>query len=105
MDAALLTETITVKHKTGVAASGDPTYGSPVTFPARIERAGQRQVSTSGDQLNDTTLLFTVDTLSRSDLVWFPEDDTSSSEAAHRPVSVEQMRDLDGVVSHYEVTF
>lgn len=99
------TETITVKRKSGVSASGDPTYGTAFTMPARIERASLRQVTGDGDALNDTTVLYTADPILQSDIVWFPEDDTGSSEAAHRPAIVAPERDLDGVIDHFETSF
>ncbi len=106
VDQSLLREVISLKHKTGVGPSGDAVYGALVTgVPARIERASQSQLQTTGDLLNDTTVMYTVAEILKSDIIWFPEDDTASVEAAHRPVIVSADRDLDGVIDHYEVTF
>lgn len=105
MDLGDCTETISVKHKTGITKSGDPLYGSLVLMQAKIERGSRTQVGQEGDELDDTSMLFTIDKLAASDMVWFPEDDTSSAEAAHRVVVCAELRDLDGRIDHYETSF
>lgn len=100
-----LTETLTVKRKTGITKEGDPTYGAAFTMAARIERGRLTQVGQTGELLDDVALVFTNDELLDTDLVWFPEDTTGSVEQAHRPIRVEPQRDLDGAVSHYESSF
>lgn len=105
MDLSDCTETITVKHKTGVNKSGDPIYGTAAPMQARIERGTRTQVGQEGDELDDTSMLFTIDKLTASDMVWFPEDSTADAEAAHRVVNCEELRDLDGRIDHYETSF
>lgn len=100
-----LKETITVKSKSAYSSAGDPTYGAGVTMKARIERHRVRESGGEGTAFIDETRVFTLSAITQSDLVFFPEDSTGNNDNGRRPQRVEVMKDLDGVVSHYESIF
>lgn len=100
-----LRETITVKSVTSRGASGDPVYGSGVTYRARVERLAEVAASSDGTNLIENTRVFTLQELKKSDLVFLAGEDTTDSDKGHNVVRVERMVDLDGVTTHFESYF
>ena len=98
-----LTETVTRRAVSVRSNSGDPTFGSPSTFSARIERTSGVAYSSEGAAISFRQRLFTTTSVALSDALWFPEDDSNNASAARRPIEVSVLRDLAGNVSHYEV--
>lgn len=103
--AGSLRESITVKSVTSRSAAGDPVYGSGVSVAARVERLTEVAASSEGTNLVESTRLFTLVALKKSDLVFLAGESTSDDDVGHNVTRVEVMRDLDGVVSHYESYF
>lgn len=99
------TETITVKRKTSHGLAGDPTRGTTLTMAARIERQAGEAVGADGTTLVFDARVFTEppNEVRLSDLLFFPEDSTADDEAGREVTRVEPVRDLDGVLDHYEV--
>lgn len=99
------TELVTVKRKTSHGLAGDPTRGTTLTMLARIERQAGKMTSADGTELTFDARVFTEppNEVKLSDLLFFPEDSTADDEAGREVTRVEAVRDLDGVLDHYEV--
>jgi hypothetical protein len=98
------TETISYKRQTGHSSSGDASFGSLATMTARIERTTNETGDLDGRRVTGRGKLFTTEELMLGDVVWLPEDDTADLTQSARVESVATMRNLEGVVTHYEVT-
>jgi hypothetical protein len=103
MDATLremLTETVTQTPYTGQDSYGTPSYGASFTRPARVEYKVRRVVDQSGQEKASRARVFLagdqpVEMQDRLTL----EDNTSP------PILVlYRVRDVDGSVSHFEVS-
>jgi len=99
-------ERITVRPCTGRGQSGDPTYGAAeLDVKARVERLTEVAASTDGTTLVESTRLFTARELKKSDLVFLEGEDSSDTDKGHNVTRAEPMRDLDGLITHYESYF
>jgi hypothetical protein len=102
---AKLTEKVRVRRLTARTASGDQTRGEALTFQARIERgAGRVTAKMTGSEYDATTLVWTIEEVLLSDLLYFPEDTTTDVDTGRKPTKVEKMIGTNGKFSHYEVT-
>ena len=95
------TETITVAPFTGRSSSGDATYGTAATQPARIERETQTIRTADGRIVEAKTTIFTSSPIGIMDRVWLPEANTATVGAAATPVAIATEKDLDGDVVMY----
>lgn len=99
-------ELITVRPCTSRSAAGDPVYGAAETeVPARVERLEEVIAAADGTTAAESHRLFTVRAMKKSDLVFLEGEDSSDTDKGHNVTRVEPMRDLDGVISHYESYF
>lgn len=99
-----LTEVITVQRQTSHTKYGDPVLGVQFTMSARIERGREEYGDLGGTAAKDNLRIITAAPLLVGDLVWFPEDNPASMDAAHRVQTAHPHRDLAGVVTHYTST-
>lgn len=100
-----LTETVSRKTVTGRTNYADPLHSSLTTFAARIERGSGMTYDASGVALSYAHRIFCQTSVALTDLIFFPEDDTSTNDAGKRPASVQKCYALDGTLDHYEVLF
>lgn len=103
---SMMTTTVDIAAPASTGASGAiATWDSPSTVVAYIEPRTRVVKTADGERLVPGHFVITEDAITREHRVWLPEED-SSSDAGHRPVSIEAVRShLDGdVISHYEVT-
>lgn len=99
-------EKIAVRPVTGRSATGDPVYGAAeLEVPARVERLAEVVAGADGTTLQESHRLFTVRELKKSDLVFLEGEDSSDTDKGHNVTRVEAMKDLDGLLSHYESYF
>lgn len=101
-----LTETLSLQTPTGTTSSyGDPSWGSVVTAAARVEPTSRRVTGPDGTLTQATHRLFiTPDVdVSIACRIFLPGVSTSSGALARRPVQVSELKDLDGVRTHWEV--
>ena len=98
------TETITLARQSSHSSGGDATYGEQFTMGARVERSTGEAGDLEGRRVNGGARLLCVDEVLLGDLVWLPEADTSSTNAALRVATVDAVRNLDGDATHWEVT-
>lgn len=99
-----LIQEITVAAPAGRSGSGDPTYGAPQVFPARIERNVRMRVGAE-DSLLDVHAVVTSVPIAVNSRVWFPGDDTASALAARRPLDAKTASTKDGSYTIYETYF
>lgn len=88
----LLTSSITIASQASVDTHGDPSYGSPRTVRARIQPARGRDE----EEIEHEHVILCGEVISPDDRIWLPGDDTTSADAARRPLSVEEQRDRWG---------
>lgn len=100
-----LTETVSRKTVTSRTDYADPLYGDVDTFAARIERGSGEVYSSSGSTAQFSHRMFCQTSVALTDLVFFPENNTSDNDTGKRPVSVQACYDLGGTLDHYEVLF
>lgn len=81
----LLTQTVTVKSRTGIAGTGKPTYGSGRSVSCRVEHAKGLGPASAGTQDTQRFTLVTTEQLLPTDLVWLPGANTSDEAAARSP--------------------
>lgn len=95
----------TVKYRRVTATDGELSpRAAAVTVLARVERSSQfAAMEDSGERLDYAVRIFTEVEIQRHDLVFLPEDDVTDEGQGRQPKRVTVRRDLNGVVSHYEV--
>jgi hypothetical protein len=95
----LLCQSVGVSLKTGVPDGGIGTYGSPTTYPARVEPYHRLMKSGDGSMKQTSALIYLgpTATVSIGDRITLP--DTTSWEV----VSVEPLYGRYGQLDHYEV--
>lgn len=110
MDAQLrktLTETAYYATASGVSRSGDPSFGSPVSFLCRTEPVvkyhGPQYVPRDGEDMETFTIVFTEVDIGRDSQVWLPGVSNSDTTLARRPYRYDVMRGPEGRISHYEI--
>lgn len=99
---ALLTETLTIAAYTGVQDGyGQPTFGSPVSVPARLEYKTRRIVTATGDERLSRCRAFLEGTLTLDlrDKLILPDGTSPPMQLIYAP------RDEGGAIDHYEVYF
>ena len=100
-----LKESIEVRSVTGRGETGNPTYAAAVTVKARVERLTETASASDGTTTVENHRLFTVTELRRSDRVYLAGEDSSDVDDGHALTRVETMKDLDGLITHYESYF
>lgn len=90
---------ITVAARTGLAANGNPSYGTPQTgVRARVERKTKAVLNKSGEQVQASHWLATETSIAEGDRVQL-----AGESFYRRAVAVAEGKDRAGSVTHYEV--
>lgn len=100
-------DTVYIARQSGIAASGQPTWGSPAAYPARVEPV-QRVISNAGGQSLVTRTWVLLDSsaaIAQGDRIWLPGVDSSNGNLARR---VEEISAFPAIppatgTDHYEV--
>lgn len=79
----------------GRDAAGDPSYGPPVTIPARVEGHTRTIITRDGETITITTRIFTAHKIKPQDVIRFNGDDYVIQRAS-------VCFALSGAVDHYE---
>lgn len=88
--------------KTGLNGKGDPVYGTPFAFMARVEKYTDLVRNSQGKMIATKYRLATKEPIDLDDNIWFPSlygepiADSTDPEQAQTPVSVAAARTLDG---------
>lgn len=105
--AATMTDTVYIAHQSGVSASGQPTWGTPTAYPARVEQVQRQEHSPMGQTIvtRNWILLGPDSAIVRGDRLWLPGSDQSDATQARR---VDEINQLPGIppsttADHYEV--
>lgn len=96
--ASWLQQTVSVKHRTGVGADGNPTYAVAVDVASRVERRTRSVLSSSGEQVEATHMVTVLAIVEEEDQLKLPGESTW-----RRAVAVNEGQNKAGVVTHYEV--
>jgi len=84
----LLTDTITVAEVTGRSGSGDPTFGTQSTLPARVENKLSKVLDNEGKEVLSSTRIYTETELTMNHRIWLPGTDTTDGNDSVRPLMV-----------------
>lgn len=82
----LLTQTVTYATWSTVNNSGDPTFGSQSTAPARVEFKLVKIKNAQGVEVDAQAKVTTEVNIPRKARVWLPGDDTSKGNEARKIV-------------------
>jgi hypothetical protein len=97
--ASWLNDTITLAARTGLAASGNPSYGTPQTgVPARVEIKTKAVVNAQGERVFASHWLMTQTEVKVEDRIQLSEESFY-----RRAIAVAEGKDKRGAVTHYEV--
>ena len=99
----LLVQTITYATMTGRSVTGDPTYGDQAEAPARVELVSKLIRTPGGTEKQASHRIVTSTAIGLFDRIWVPGADTTSTNAAQRPITVNSASDLYGGGTLYEV--
>ena len=98
-----LMEWVRVRRVVSRDSSGEAARNTPLVLAARIERQeGLLDAGAAGTGLTYGARVFTIEPLQLTDAVFFPEDDVADINTARRPMRVDRIADIDGLVSHWE---
>lgn len=105
--AATLSATVYIARQNGVSASGQPTWGSPTAYPARVEQIERLEHTSQGQQLmtRNWVLMNSDAVVAKDDRIWLPGVDQTNAALARR---VYEVAALPGVppattTDHFEV--
>lgn len=70
---ALLRQTVQIRHRTGTTYTGDPEYGEPVTYAARISYRNKRVFTAGGVERASTAHITALAEVGDADLVVLPD--------------------------------
>lgn len=103
-----LNQVIYVAPLTGRSSSGTPTFGTPESMKARVEKHQRRIESDKGEKLT-THRIYTEGEISMRDRLWLPGVFSDAltvaqlAKIARHPLAVVEEPDEDGSTSHFEV--
>lgn len=69
-------------------AYGKPTYAAPRAVKGRVEPRRRRVVSTTGEDVVSTHVLYTAETINPDDRIWLPGVSTAQVEGSRKPLNV-----------------
>lgn len=98
----LLRQSISVATLSSRNAAGDPTYGTPATVSAWVERENKVIHSSVGEERVTTHIIITEDAITETDRIWLPGDSSADATLARRPAIVDAILDELTQVTHYE---
>lgn len=92
----ILVDTVTIAQITGRSLSGDPTFGTQSTIPARVERLFSTVIDDEGNEVLSQHKVASESEIRLTDSVWLPGDDTTSNNDARRPIATTKASTPDG---------
>lgn len=102
----ILSDVVTVAPFTGTNASGDPSFGAQVTYPARVEHGLLLFRTPDGNEVQSTHVVVTSTEIDRRSRVWLPGDDTADTAEARHAVDVRKApQPTPGGSTLYETRF
>lgn len=96
-------DTVTVKTRTALDATGKPTFGDKRTVKARVEKQRRLVRTAAGDDKQATHRLYLAEALELGDRVWLPGADTTKLEASLPVLAVVSATALGSRWTLYEV--
>jgi hypothetical protein len=93
-----LTQTVTVRHATGLGANGNPTFSATSELSARVSRKTKAIVTATGETVEANHHITLLDKLDEEDQLMLPGESSY-----RRPIRVDEGLDKGGNVTHYEV--
>ena len=93
-----LNDTVTVKHRTGVSAGGNPTYATASDVPARVTRKTKTVLSSTGEQVEASHHITVLAEVEEEDQLQL-----AGESFYRRAVAIDEGKDKGGNVTHYEV--
>ena len=97
--ASWFNDTITIAARTGLAASGNPSYGTPQTgVPARVEIKTKAVINAQGERVFASHWLMTQTEVKVEDRIQL-----SGESFYRRAIAVAEGKNKCGAVTHYEV--
>lgn len=105
---ATMLDTVYIARQSGISASGQPTWGSPVAYPARVEPVQRVASSAEGQSLVTRTwiLLDSSAAIAQGDRLWLPGVDQTNAALARRVEEIDAFPAIPPATGtdHYEVT-
>ena len=93
-----LKDTITVKHRTGLGADGNPTYATAADVLSRVTRKTKAVLNASGEQVEASHHVTVMNEVEEEDQIQL-----SGESFYRRAIAVDEGKDKAGNVTHYEV--
>ena len=93
----MMNETITTAPVTSQSSAGEPTYGTKVTQPARVEKYRKTFTREDATAIQSTHRIACETKIAEDAIVWLPGDDTTKQNEAHWIVSSDEAPGLDGL--------
>jgi len=93
---------IWVAQLSAVDSFGDPSFGSPQPFMARVEDDQETEDRPEGEERLSRKRIVTEEQIRITDRVWLPGDSPTEATLARTPRSVQELPDERGVIDHYE---
>lgn len=84
-----MVDTVIVAPRVGADSRGMPTYGAQTTVQARVESKSLLALAPTRNELKFDHKICTLTPINPDDRVWLPGDDTTSTDAAKRPISID----------------
>ena len=94
---SLLQQTVQIRHRTGVSYTGDPEYGEPVTYAARISYRNKRVFTAGGGERASTAHITALAEVGDADLVILPDG------TERVPLAVKRTYSKMGVFHHSSI--
>ena len=95
--ASLLNQTVLIKPRTGTSYTGDPTYGDPVTHPARISYKPRRVLTATGVERSSYARVTVAVEAGDEDLVVLPDG------VERVPLQISRVYDGSGQFHHSSI--
>lgn len=80
----LLTQRIIVQAEIGKDESGDPVYGTPLIFPARVELDQRMVFDNNGKETSSSHRIMTMKQMPNEARIWLPDADTKDVTQARK---------------------
>ncbi len=75
--AHLMTETISIKTRSGATTYGDPTFNAVSTMSARVERKARKLRDMDGNEWETSHVIASLEEIPLGTMIWFAGADTS----------------------------
>ena len=100
-------DTVYIAHQSGVGASGQPTWGSPTAYPARVDQMQRVEDTSTGKTIvtRSWILLDSPAAIVQGDRLWLPGVDQTNINLARRVNEISTFPAIPPATGtdHYEV--